>query len=216
MECHDSYAIALDELGNFITVANLSYEVGQELDKIYDMKLLDEKETRPQNLRKIIRFTALAAVFFLVVTFGLDYDIFDFDNISVGSVHLIINPEVKIDVNKKDHVVKLEGINEDGKDLIEGYRYMKKDVSLVIDELIDLAIKKGYLFDHGALKLKFNAENKSWQKQTRVKLNKHFKEDLSKNISIVIDLNDDDLELELDEQGTTKTKKDYKITLPIR
>ena len=216
MECHDSYAVALDEAGNFITVANLNYEAGQTVDKVFKMQTFEKEEVKPPIIKRLISFAAIAAIFFLVVTFGLDYDIFDFDNISVGSVHLIINPEVKIDVNKKDHVVNLEGLNEDGKNLIKGYRYSKKKVSLVIDELIDLAIKKGYLFDHGRLKLEFDADSKTWKKETRVKLNKHFKEELSKTRTFVIDLNDDDLELEMDESGTTKTKTDYKITLPIK
>lgn len=215
MECHDSYAVALDDAGNFITVANLNYEVGQRLEKVYKMEDYEEK-AKPPVLKRIISFVAIAAIFFLVLNFGLDYDIFDFDNISIGSVHLIINPEVKIDVNKNDHVVNLEGLNEDGKDLIEGYRYNKKKVSLVIDELIDLAVEKGYLFDHGRLKLKFDAESKTWKKETRVKLNKHFKEEVLKTRTFVIDLNDDDLELEMDEEGITKTKTDYKITLPVK
>ena len=38
MECHESYAVVLDSRGRFLKVANLRYEVGQELDAVVELR----------------------------------------------------------------------------------------------------------------------------------------------------------------------------------
>ena len=58
---------------------------------------------------------------------------------------MTINPEVRIDVDRDEMVVGLDGVNDDGADLISGYVYDDKSLELVMDELVDRAIEMGYL-----------------------------------------------------------------------
>ena len=67
------------------------------------------------------------------------------ENMTYASVYMAINPEVRIDVNRRDTVVGLEGVNDDGEDLIDGYDFNKKQLELVLEELASRAIDMGYL-----------------------------------------------------------------------
>jgi hypothetical protein len=40
-----------------------------------------------------------------------------------GSVRMTINPDVLISVSRTDRVVKLKGLNDDGRALIKGFDY---------------------------------------------------------------------------------------------
>ena len=55
-----------------------------------------------------------------------------------------INPDVQMSVNRFDRVVGLEGLNEDGKELIKGYRAYGKGMQTVSDELADRTVELGY------------------------------------------------------------------------
>lgn len=68
MECHKSFAIVLDEDGNFLKVANLRYQVGQTVYDVIEMNTSKNEETIPKviNLRKLAyAVAAMAACFSL-------------------------------------------------------------------------------------------------------------------------------------------------------
>ena len=97
MECHLSYAVVLDENGNFIKAANMRYEVGQTVDEIFEMKIPKAKK---RSRKLIYSITAAAACLMVALTSVLN-------TAPYGFVYLDINPSVRIDVNKKDIVVGL-------------------------------------------------------------------------------------------------------------
>ena len=125
MECHPGYAVVLDEDGRFLKAANMRYEVGQVVTNIVEMQAPQQQATaqRKKAGKWIYSLAAMAACLVLVVT-----SVFQMNQTPYGSVYMSINPEVRIDVNRKDVVVGLEGMNNDGEQLIEDYSYRKKEL----------------------------------------------------------------------------------------
>ncbi len=157
MECHLSYAVVLDENGRFLKVANRNYEVGQTVTNVVEMQIPKPVSKKKKARKWFYSLAAMAACVIMVVTI-----VFQMGQMTFASIYMSINPEVRIDVNRKDIVVGLDGINIDGNDLIKGYDYKKKDLNLVMDELLDLAIEKGYLYEGCKISLVLDTESREW------------------------------------------------------
>ena len=56
-----------------------------------------------------------------------------------------INPSLKLSLNYKDEVVKVEGLNEDGKNLIKTENLKGDDLEDAIEEIVESAVEKGYV-----------------------------------------------------------------------
>ncbi len=208
MECHLSYAVVLDEEGRFLKVANMHYEVGQMVDDIFELRIPDTKEEleevseqtdisvfTEQKKKKLSRkwisvMTAMAACMVLLVT-SLMYS----EDQTYASVYMRINPEVCITINKKEAVVGLEGLNEDGKILLENYQYKKKSLDTVMDELVDLAIEMGYLYEGGQITLTLDAKDHEWIVSRGQTLNDHLNAHLKEKMSVEVMVD------QLDEEG---------------
>ena len=170
MECGLSYAVVLDSEGRFLKVPNLGYEVGQTLNSV----VLQDAPPQPRPLRKhLARWAAIAACLFIMVIGS-----WSFWQSPVGTVRMQINPDVKLSVNRFDRVVGLEGLNEDGEDLINGYRAYGKGMKTVSDELADRAVELGYLSDGGQITLTVESDRASWKTATEelllLELDVHF------------------------------------------
>lgn len=204
MECHTSYAVVLSEDGRFLKAANLRYEVGQTVTKIVEMiepesEILEivpwEPECSKKEESKIIVFAgrrakqimaglaAAAACLVVAVT-----SVFHLNQQTFGSVYMTINPEVRIDVNRKNVVVDIDGLNDDGEQLVEGYSYKKKQLDPVMDELVDRAIEQGFLHEGGQILLDLEAEDEQWITDKGNELKIHLDEYLTEKISVTIEV----------------------------
>lgn len=170
MECSLSYAVVLDSEGRFLKVPNLGYEVGQTLNRV----VLQDTPSQSRPPRKhLVRWAAMAACLCIMVLGS-----WSFWQSPVGTVRMQINPDVQMRVNRFDRVVGLEGLNEDGKALIEGYRAYGKEMQTVSDELADRAVDLGYLYDGGRITLTVESDRESWKTATEelllLELDVHF------------------------------------------
>lgn len=155
MECGLGYAVVMDQDGRILKVPNLGYTVGQSLK---DVVLLPERPVRQQVLHKrIARWSALAACLCLLLLGSWVWQS------PIGTVRMQINPDVQMSVNRFDRVVALEGLNEDGTSLIDGYRAYGKGMKTVSDELADRATELGYLSDGGQITLTVDSEKGDWK-----------------------------------------------------
>ena len=155
MECGLSYAVVLDQDGRILKVPNLGYTVGQSLK---DVVLLPERPVRQQVLHKrIARWSALAACLCLLLLGSWVWQS------PIGTVRMQINPDVQMSVNRFDRVVALEGLNEDGTALIDGYRAYGQEMKTVSDELADRAMELGYLSAGGQITLTVDSEKGDWK-----------------------------------------------------
>lgn len=183
MECHLSYAVVLDEEGCFRKVANRHYEVGQTVTDVLEMQIPQDSAQKKKTNRWMYSLAAAAACLVLAVT-----SVFHPGQATYASVYMTINPEVRIDVNRNDVVVGLEGINADGDELIEDYRYKKKDLDLVMDELVDRAIDMGYLHEGGQISLVLDTDSDEWVISHSDTLPAHLKEHLQEKLPVTIEV----------------------------
>ena len=157
MECGLSYAVVLDEAGRFLKAANLGYQVGQTLDHV----LLLEEKKQPTLRQRIVPLVAAAACLCLMLLVSVEFFF-----LPVGSVRMQINPEVRMEVNRVNQVIGLEGLNQDGNHLIDGYGYRWKSVEEVSDDMADRAMEMGFLTDGGSIGLTAESDNDDWNANT--------------------------------------------------
>ncbi|MGI6742258.1 MAG: anti-sigma-I factor RsgI family protein [Eubacteriales bacterium] len=185
MECHLSYAVVLDNEGHFLKVANRRYKVGQTVNDVIEMQIPQSSAKKIIISKPMYLLAAVAACLVLILT-----SVLQLGNMKYASVYMTINPEVRIDVNRRDVVVGLDGVNADGDDLILGYDYKRKGLDLVINELVDRAIDMGYLHEGGQISLVLDADNAEWVVSRIKTLNKNLMEYVSEKLSVTVEVTD--------------------------
>ena len=62
-----------------------------------------------------------------------------------GFFTLSVNPEIRVEYDREGKVVSLTGQNDDGKEIVDGYRdYIGKDCRTVVEELVTAIYQAGY------------------------------------------------------------------------
>ena len=181
MECHPGYVILLDEEGRFLRAANFHYEVGQ---KVTDPVLMRENPSKRPSIVRMISGGVIAAAACLLILLGVRY--YDNHIRPYSSIYLSINPEVQMELNKKGTVVGLEGLNEDGEQLLLGYSGKGKDKVTVADELIDRAIEMGFLSEGGQVSFSIDAPDEALFMEYGMELRTQVEEHLDGRISVTI------------------------------
>lgn len=179
MECHPGYAVVLDQDGKFLKVANHRYQVGQTVTEVIPMQVPSQKKPR----KWLYSLAAMAACLALILGIGLSGN-----HQPYASVYVKINPEVRIDVDKMDLVVGLEGVNQDGIDLIAGYDYEKKHLDLVTDELVDRAIEMGYLQQDGQITISLDSQDQTWVENHSHSLSSHLQTHMQGRFVVTIEI----------------------------
>ena len=156
MEVHPAYAVVLDEEGRFLKAANLRYQVGDTVQHIVELRRPQEK--RPSLWKPLSGLAALAACLCLVF-FGYYQPNFT----PYGALRIQINPDVELTLSRTDRVLELEGLNEDGRALIEGYDYQGKDREDVTGALVERAIDQGYLSGGETVSITVTSSDADWQ-----------------------------------------------------
>ena len=182
MECRPSYAIVLDEEGRFLRTANLRYEVGQTVEHVV---LMREQKALPVRLR-VLAGAAGAAAACLALTLGAGY--YQTYVRTYSHIYMSINPDVQMDLNRQGTVVRLTGINEDGKALLEGYDSKGKDKVTVADELIDRAIEMGFLSEGGQVSFSIDSPDDALFQEYGTELRTKVTEHLDGRITITIEI----------------------------
>jgi len=187
MECQYSYAIVLDEDGNFLTVANRNYQIGQMVTDVVPMHATPRTTTGTKRRGWIYSLTAVAACLALIVSM-----MFSMGQTAYASVFMTINPQVRIDVNRHDVVVGVEGTNTDGAAMVAEYNYRHKHLDLVMDELLDLAANMGYLSDGTEITITLKAEDTTWVATHESSLSQHVTAHLNDRFTPIVHMDDDD------------------------
>ena len=156
VEVHPAYAVVLDEEGRFLKAANLRYQVGDTVQHIVELRRPQEK--RPSLWKPLSGLAALAACLCLVF-FGYYQPNFT----PYGAMRIQINPDVELTLSRTDRVLELEGLNEDGRALIEGYDYHGKDREDVTGALVKRAIDQGYLSGGETVSITVTSSDADWQ-----------------------------------------------------
>ena len=180
MECHKSYAVVLDHQGRFKKVANLGYQVGQEV--------ADVVELREPGSYGVLRWQPLlsAAACLCIVFLG----VWQMALLSMGTVLIQINPQVRLSVNRMERVISAEALNADGAKVLFDYHAFGKTVEQVTQELSDRAADMGYLHDGGQVHLTVDSQNAQWKAQTETRLETVAVRE-ARQVTVIIEHDDD-------------------------
>lgn len=200
MECHPSYAVLLDEEGRFVKAANLHYEVGQKVENPILMKKDSQKK---QHKAGWIGSGLAVVAACLLVIFGIGQ--YQNDMTPYSSIFLTINPEVRMDLNRQGIVVGLEGVNEDGAKLLEGYDGEGKDKVTVADELIDRAIAMGFLSEGGRIAFSVDTPDEVLFQEYGLELRSKVTEYLDGRITVTIEITDYNSKENTDDSSSSST-----------
>ena len=154
MECHPSYAIVLDNEGRMIKAANMGYQEGQVVGEII------ARQTPKAPILFRLAPLAAAACLCLAVLGGGAYGAY---GMPYGTVEVRINPDVKMSVSYMDRVVGLEGVNEDGKKLIDQVSYKGRDSEYMTGILVERAMEMGYLTEGGTVYVAASGGSERWK-----------------------------------------------------
>ena len=156
MECHPAYAIVIDNEGRIMKAANLGYEEGQIVDRVIAGQ-------KPKTF-SLIRLASLAAAacLCLAVFGGGAYRAY---YLPYGIVEVRINPDVKMSVSYMDRVVGLEGVNEDGKSLVEDVSCKGRTSEQMTNLLVERAVEMGYLSDGGDIYVNADSGSARWKEK---------------------------------------------------
>ena len=179
MEVHPAYAVVLDEEGRFLKAANLRYQVGDTVQHIVELRRPQEK--RPSLWKPLSGLAALAACLCLVF-FGYYQPNFT----PYGAMRIQINPDVELTLSRTDRVLELEGLNEDGQALIEGYDYHGKDREDVTGALVERAIDQGYLSGGETVSITVTSSDAHWQAREEQEVRDDLEERYGETIVIQI------------------------------
>ena len=180
MECHPSYAVVLDSRGRFQKVANLGYQVGQEVAEVVVMEEPKKTVVRWQPM------AALAACLCIAFT-----GVWQLMLLSMGTVLIQINPQIRLSVNRMERVISAEALNADGAKVLFDYHPFGKTVEQATGELSDRAAAMGYLTEGGEVHLTVDSQNAEWKAETERRLETVTVHD-AQRITIIIE--HDDLE----------------------
>lgn len=189
IECHLSYAVVLDEEGRFMKVANRNYEVGQTVTEVIEMEEAASVSGNPGGRFHKWMSAAMAAAACLAV---IAVSILQMGQDAYASVYMTINPQIRIDVNRKDVVVDIESLNEDGKILTDGYGYQKKKIHVVLDELADQAVDLGYLREGGSITLSIEASDAQWMESHAASMAGSLKNHVGPGINVIVETSENE------------------------
>ena len=182
MECHASYAVLLDEEGRLVKAANLHYQIGQTVEAPVIMR--EPEAAKVSRLPRKLGATVAAAACMMLLLLGY------YQNYMAPytAIALSINPSVLMELNRQGDVVDLEGLNDDGEDLLEGYRPASKDRLEVTDALIDRAIAMGYLSAGGYISIDIDTPDDARFQQYGVELRSNVTEHLAERFTVTVEI----------------------------
>ena len=177
MEVHLSYCVVVDEIGRFIKAANLRYEVGQRIESIIELKA-------PEKAAKKFNIAALGSI---AACFALCLSLYWYNYmLPFGMIYLSVNPDVQIEISRRDTVVGLSGLNGDGELLLAGYKYGGKHTADVTDDLMDKAIELGFISDGDTVVISIDAPNDEWLVENGILLRQQLETHLADKIDVKI------------------------------
>ncbi len=104
-----------------------------------------KKEKR--SLPYIKYFAAAAACLLLVLGGILSFRIYDMNYSIDSTVSLDVNPSIQITANKKERILDVVGLNEDGKKVIGDMDFKGSDLDVAVNAIIGSMLRNGYLND---------------------------------------------------------------------
>ncbi len=155
MECHEGYAVLMDEASRFVHAANLHYQVGQT---VCDPMLLSRK-TKASSKPAFILTRIAAAAACLAIVSGVGYGYYAKNIKTYSTVLLSSEADIRMGLNKKGEVIYLKSVNDRGEEILKNYNGKGKDKITVANEILEIEMSKGLISSGDTVDLYISAEN---------------------------------------------------------
>ena len=157
MECHEGYAVLMDEESRFVQAANLRYKVGQT---VTDPILMNAEElSRGKISMHISKFVAAAACLTLAVSAGAFY--YSRNYKAHSTVLISSEANVRMELNKKGKVLSISADNAESDEILTNYDGKGKDMLSAANDIIDIEKDKGYIENGDTVDIYIKAETPS-------------------------------------------------------
>ena len=166
MECHEGYAVLMDEESRFVNAANLHYEVGQT---VTDPILLDTEDKEKADSRKIVRrvISAAAAAACLAVVTVAGFNIFGREKAAPHSVVFVsAAAKIEMELDSNGSVVRLKSDSDCGNEIIEKYIDSHGKSSDKVDAssgLLAIQVEDGYISGGDTVDIIVSDEKKEFE-----------------------------------------------------
>ncbi len=100
--------------------------------------------------KKTLKWVSIAVAACLLIAvgiFGANYYRYNFSEDSI--VDIDVNPSVEIVTNKNDKVIRVNAVNDDAADILDGMDLRKTDLKVAVNAIIGSMVKQGYLTTDG-------------------------------------------------------------------
>ena len=141
MECHDAYAVLMDEAACFVHAANLHYTVGQT---VTDPVLMQSDPVKKRGITRTVRWIAAAAACLLIAGAG-GFRYYSRNLKTHSVVVMSSDANIKMYLNRNGKVLYLKSEDEKGAALLEHYNGKNKSKIDAANELLAMEIAEGYL-----------------------------------------------------------------------
>lgn len=210
METRQSYAVLLDERGEFKYAANLNYTVG---DTVTDPVLMGEAKEPKRNVipfaakagAAAVVVAAIAALLFIFIRGGQVEDVAPSQTVA-SQVYISINPEVRLDINENGEVIEIAGLNKEGRELSQSLENDSTRIA-VLEALVDESLTQEYLTEGGNLRIGIDADNahyKQYKKEFTEVLDSYKDQGVNFSYEIVDLRNPDPVEEEPESESKPK------------
>lgn len=139
LEIRGDKAAVMTSDGQVRRIDNLHFDIGQQII------VKDKEEKAPiisRSAQKVMKFAAAAAALLLVVARGT----YIYSS-PYGVVSLDVNPSIEFTINRLDKVLCVNGVNDDGKNIIDsinGNKLINMSIEKAVDVTIDQIESEGY------------------------------------------------------------------------
>lgn len=129
-----------------------------------------EFRTTPNRKRAPVRRTlirAIAACLVLTIAVG-GLGIYR-NTLADATILLDVNPSISMEINRLDRVLSVEGVNQDGVNVLDGMDLKRLDYNVAINAIIGAMLKNGYLTGETATVL-VSVDSSDAEKAARIKI----------------------------------------------
>lgn len=157
------------------------------------------------RIKKIILFSSLVIFLIVCIVIGIFY--YNKLNKVVSILTIDINPSIKVSLNYKNKVVKTEGLNEDGKELLKNNKFKGNSLKTTIKDLTKLVVENGYINEEDNHIL-INVEGKNIEDEVVTLIKTEFKNNNTECNIIIQEINEDTKE-NAEKYGISESKASY-------
>lgn len=205
LEISENEATVMTHDGDIIGIRNKNYDIGQEIN------IKRASATLSAKIYKFTPIIAAAAVAVVIIAGGAGLYFNPY-----GTVSLDINPSIEYTINRFDRVLEVNGMNDDGSDILASIntdRLINRNIEDAVDATIEQIEADGYITDEDGnyIVVSANTKEENHTDELLVKLDNRVKS-FEKTEPVIFKVTDDELG-EAHRQGISAGKKKMVDTL---